>query len=963
MSSPPTTVAPTGSAKKTHARAAPTPSADGGGAPNDAPPASTQPPSIHRAGAATHPPDHRKRPTASTTDLTPVTGRAITRLTRASLAAATTVAPSQNSFAVLDSADTDGTATMEGDEDDYAPDDSDVAQAEGTSREDGNSQPLIDNSAASVTAIFNTVNQVLGTADDDDTALPPPTMESMMALLQNMQSSILTRLDTLEYSLGGLRAAINLKAEASDIARLDRNLESMATTLRDDVQPQLESNSSAITDIKANLKHLTKLQNTSDTATTARLDSLTATCDSRFASIDARLGRTSSPRACNDSSSAVPMDNDVPPSAPNGSPHTAPTPVDERVELVGIRHVPPVTATRKSLDPAGTLPDGSTFTLPTGHFGSGISGGPSSVHSGHFGSGTSGGPSSVHSVIRTQPNNDQVTRDAQSANARAAHMAGPAGAHLRSASHTPFRTVTRPPPITPPLYTPPTAATPSPTHPISPVAGGMITSPRAHLDRTKGVNRFDIEGLAHTDYHGNTHGVFPLTPGFLANCGYTTVSSDDVVGCLNEIISAHRRISETWTNPSTNTSGPQVDRILLKSFKLFPKLESLATEDVVSFYDRFQELSTAHLIALMPFDSIKLTNRYEGLFIPGLGTRKYSECGRALMDFLPRLIPGSLSSRLDATLAAVRCESNNGYDYLWRVLELYVPGFDPIVAINPPTWAATNDIFHFAQSYLLFFRLQGKQQYHYTDRTRSGIFLRAIQYSEFADTVTLLQSHVNSYREDYDTGCLPPHLRLHGLAESIHQNAQSRMRDIATPRVRRVDASHSLVQGLPESPSVYRFGRQDRPGPPRDRDTTGGQGRDRDRRDDNRNVDQRNGDRPRQQRGPPRPDRNRRPYLADVQCAACKRVGHVAKHCDMLATAICLERYMKKDLSASTRDSIEKDWLERWTARLGNPDRTPRQIMRTYVEDLDITVASLDDEMEWDCWANDAFEDSTIAEA
>jgi hypothetical protein len=36
----------------------------------------------------------------------------------------------------------------------------------------------------------------------------------------------------------------------------------------------------------------------------------------------------------------------------------------------------------------------------------------------------------------------------------------------------------------------------------------------------KGVNRFDIEGHAHIDYHGNTHGVFPLTLGFLANCGW-----------------------------------------------------------------------------------------------------------------------------------------------------------------------------------------------------------------------------------------------------------------------------------------------------------------------------------------------------------------------------------------------------------------------------------------------------------
>ena len=133
---------------------------------------------------------------------------------------------------------------------------------------------------------------------------------------------------------------------------------------------------------------------------------------------------------------------------------------------------------------------------------------------------------------------------------------------------------------------------------------------------------------------------------------------------------------------------------------------------------------------------------------------------------------------------------------------------------------------------------------------------------------------------------------------------------------------------------VYRFGWQDRPGAPRDREVTGGRGRDRDRRDDSRGNEQRGNDRycqhrgpgtnrPRQQRGPPRPDRNRRPYLADVQCDACKRVGHVAKHCDMLATAICLEHYKKHDLSASTRDSIEKDWLKRWNERLCNPDRTP----------------------------------------
>ena len=70
----------------------------------------------------------------------------------------------------------------------------------------------------------------------------------------------------------------------------------------------------------------------------------------------------------------------------------------------------------------------------------------------------------------------------------------------------------------------------------------------------------------------------------------------------------------------------------------------------------------------------------------------------------------------------------------------------------------------------------------------------------------------------------------------------------------------------------------------------------------------------------------------------------------MLATAICLERFMKHDMSPGLWDSIEKEWLDRWKERLGNPTQTPRQILRAYVEELDIPVAGLDDAMEWDFW-------------
>jgi hypothetical protein len=94
------------------------------------------------------------------------------------------------------------------------------------------------------------------------------------------------------------------------------------------------------------------------------------------------------------------------------------------------------------------------------------------------------------------------------------------------------------------------------------------------------------------------------------------------------------------------------------------------------------------------------------------------------------------------------------------------------------------------------------------------------------------------------------------------------------------------------------------------------------------------------------PDRNRCPFLPDVQCTACKWVGHMAKHCDMLATAICLERYMNHNLSPAIRDSIEKEWLDRWKEQLGNPTKTPCQVLHAYVEELDITVAGLDNQME-----------------
>ncbi len=62
---------------------------------------------------------------------------------------------------------------------------------------------------------------------------------------------------------------------------------------------------------------------------------------------------------------------------------------------------------------------------------------------------------------------------------------------------------------------------------------------------------------------------------------------------------------------------------------------------------------------------------------------------------------------------------------------------------------------------------------------------------------------------------------------------------------------------------------------------------------------------------------------------------------------------MKHDMSPALRGSIEKEWLDSWKERLRNPSQTPCQVLCAYVEELDITVAGLDNKMEWDYWDED----------
>ena len=110
-----------------------------------------------------------------------------------------------------------------------------------------------------------------------------------------------------------------------------------------------------------------------------------------------------------------------------------------------------------------------------------------------------------------------------------------------------------------------------------------------------------------------------------------------------------------------------------------------------------------------------------------------------------------------------------------------------------------------------------------------------------------------------------------------------------------------------------------------------------------------------------RPDRNDGPYRPDTICDACRRSGHVAANCDVLAIALFIEKY-KRDLLNDVKDRIETDWVACWRSAIGNPTKKPRQVMKTYLDLLDITMDDLDDQMCWDCWPEDNDVDDVAAD-
>jgi hypothetical protein len=78
----------------------------------------------------------------------------------------------------------------------------------------------------------------------------------------------------------------------------------------------------------------------------------------------------------------------------------------------------------------------------------------------------------------------------------------------------------------------------------------------------------------------------------------------------------------------------------------------------------------------------------------------------------------------------------------------------------------------------------------------------------------------------------------------------------------------------------------------------------------------------------------------------------------MLAIALFLDKH-KKTLTEDSRRAIESTSVARFKEKLGQPQRSPTQVMKAYCSDLDISLGHLDLAMDWDCWPEDEYGDFT----
>ena len=461
----------------------------------------------------------------------------------------------------------------------------------------------------------------------------------------------------------------------------------------------------------------------------------------------------------------------------------------------------------------------------------------------------------------------------------------------------------------------------------------------AQEDRIGHIGSHSGRWMGLQDYHGGRSGLeegVDLSGITLQQLGFSHL------GSFPEVIRLHRTIRRNWYHHTLNTYGPQRDTILNSKALLKLTLEKFDPCSVLAWYEKLVTTCEAYKIGLMPFDAmIQFAKGALGLCLPGLGSDRFTEMASGLCSVL-QVCLAKAPSRVTTMAAQVESRTRNGYDILWRVLRLYVPGFDPTKTVERPLWGDSDgDVIRYANKFDLFFRLSVKNGHSHSDVVKATLFLTGITEPAMMKVVEPLLIAVESAASVPPMdGSLPPRLCFDELAIKISE------RMVVEPSERRVltlstSRSPELCEPVDEVGSVSTISLQGTS--PTLAVADGRQSR----------GSERSG-RPQHLTHRPDPTNRIRSPTADEVCEACGKRGHVASTCDFLAMSVFLRKFTKQGkLTELAAKDAEKRWLEKWSSKGGKPHTTPNRVYNAYTSMYDVSLEQLDRAIDWQCWLVD----------
>ncbi len=345
----------------------------------------------------------------------------------------------------------------------------------------------------------------------------------------------------------------------------------------------------------------------------------------------------------------------------------------------------------------------------------------------------------------------------------------------------------------------------------------------------------------------------------------------------------------------------------------------------------------------MHFNCVCIKMGFEALCPPSLGVPRYVAIVQVLLEVLPKLLPKS-DSQINTLITVVRMETKNGYDLLFRVLTLAVPGFDPAIPVRLPIWSNDDDLTLHCHSPFTIASTQ-KRVYTMMIGHKNIAFLQAITEPAY--------TNVSNYYALEDDEYLPSHLCIMGLAMQLHKYATTKA-SLVVPRLRQTAAD--------ASPTTWHTGELSTPRALCGNDCRGcnydSQGCSNgcgcegslepryacDNCPPQQPPAQVQGGRS-HSRPPPggtpwgqyaRPDRNHGAYLPDI-----------SNKLDVLAIALFIEKY-KKDMDTESKDKLEYEWVKCWCTAMST--KIPQRDLRAYIDLLNITMDELNHQLCWECW-------------